>query len=141
MNKQIQAEIAHELHAPARRNFKRRRVLTRGLHDLWQADLVEMIPYAKQNKNYKYMLSVVDVYTKFGWLVPVKTKSGVHVAQAMASILKSTTAPRNIQTDHGREFYNQHFAKLMQQYHINHYSTFSSVKAGVVERFNRTIKK
>ena len=57
-------QIANELHKPARRNNTRRIVNVYGKNDLWQADLMEMIPYSKQNKGYKYILCVIDCFTK-----------------------------------------------------------------------------
>src|SRR5262245_48914403 len=52
--------IARELHKPARRNFPRRRVVTKGPHDLWKADLVEMQEQSRENRGYRYMLTVID---------------------------------------------------------------------------------
>lgn len=127
-----------ELHASARRKFKRRRVIVRGLNDLYQADLVEMIPYAKSNRNFKYILVVIDVFSKYVWAEPVKTKTGNEVTKAMKRILKNP--PSNLQTDQGKEFYNKEFTSLMKTLNINHYSSFSSMKASVVERVNRTLK-
>ena len=69
--------IARELHKPARKYFKRRHVVTKGLHDLLQMDLVEMIPYSKQNEGYKYILIVIDVYSKYAWAKPPKNKTGI----------------------------------------------------------------
>jgi Integrase core domain len=133
--------IIDELHKSARRNFKRRTVIVKGLDDLFQADLVEMIPYAKINKNYKYLLTVINTFSKYAWAIPIKNKTGQEVARAMDSILFTlNTTPRNFQTDHGLEFYNIHFKNLMKKYNINHYSTFSGLKSSIVERFNRTIK-
>ena len=132
--------IATELHKPARRNYRRRKVVTRGLNELFQADLVEMIPYARSNKGYKYMLTVIDVYSKYAWAIPVKTKKSRDVALAMAKVFLSGRIPRHLHTDQGKEFYNTEFRALMNKHGINHYSTFSNVKASVVERFNRTLK-
>jgi len=79
-------EIAIELHKPSRKNFTRRRVNVYGKNDLWQADLVEMILYSK-NKGYKYILCVIDCFTKFAWALPMRTKSGKEVTSAMSKIL------------------------------------------------------
>lgn len=134
-------EIASELHGPTRKTFVRRHVNVYGKNDLWQADLVEMIPYAKKNKNYKYILCVIDCFTKFAWAVPLKTKTAVETAGAMAKILSSrTTPPRLLQVDDGKEFHNKTFDALMAKYKIKKYSTFSTMKACIVERFNRTLK-
>ena len=57
--------LVEELHTPARKNFTRRHVIVRGYDDLWQADLVEMRPYIRQNKGYNYILTVIDVLSKY----------------------------------------------------------------------------
>lgn len=134
-------QVVAELHKPARKTYPRRHVITKGIDDLWQVDLVEMIPYARTNKGYKYLLTVIDVFSKYAWAEPVKTKSADNVTSAMLKILKLGRVPKNIQSDNGKEFYNAKFKKLMSDYGINHYSTFSTMKASVVERFNRTLKE
>lgn len=133
-------QIVDELHKPARRNYSRRRVIVKGLDDLWQGDLVEMLPYQRVNKGFNYLLTVIDVFSKHAWAEPVKTKSANDVADAMTGILQKGRVPRKLQTDNGKEFYNSKFEVLMKQYQIEHYSTFSILKASVVERFNRTLK-
>lgn len=134
-------QVVTELHRPARKTYPRRHVITKGIDDLWQVDLVEMIPYARTNKGYKYLLTVIDVFSKYAWAEPVKTKSADNVTTAMLKIFKLGRVPKNIQSDHGKEFYNSKFKKLMSDYGINHYSTFSTMKASVIERFNRTLKE
>ncbi|XP_023312625.1 piggyBac transposable element-derived protein 3-like [Anoplophora glabripennis] len=131
----IKEVVVNELHKPARKNFRRRHVLVRGLNDLIQADLVEMIPYAKVNKGYRYILIVINVFSKFVWAEPVKRKTAIEVSNAMAKILSQMKyMPHNCQTDLGKEFYNKEFKNLMTQFKINHYSTYSNLKASVVER-------
>lgn len=135
-------EVVEELHKPARRNFKRRRVIIKGFDDLWQADLVEMGSYAKENKGFKFLLTVIDCFSKYAWAIPIKAKTSENVTKAMQNIfLTSKRHPQNLQTDDGKEFFNKIFKKLMDKYHINHYSTFSILKASIVERFNRTLKE
>jgi len=133
-------EIAIELHKPSRKNFIRRRVNIYGKNDLWQADLVEMIPYSNKNKNYKYILCVIDCFTKFAWALPLKSKTGKEVTTAMSKILL-VRSPKLLQLDNGKEFYNSTFDTLMNKYNIHKYSTFSTTKACIVERFNRTLKE
>lgn len=133
--------LVKELHTPARRNFLRRRVIVRGYDDLWQADLVEMCSYGRYNKGYNYILTVINVMSKYAWAIPLKTKNGSEVAKALSKIFhESARSPKNFQTDNGKEFYNSNVKKLMEKYNVNHYSTYSVMKASVVERFNRTLK-
>lgn len=133
--------IANELHKPARKNFKRRRTIIRGFGDLWQADLAEMQPYSKENNGNRYILMVIDCYSKYLWAKPLKTKTAEDVCFAMKNILKEATySPKFIQTDFGTEFYNKRFSKLIKSYSIKHYSTYSTKKAAIVERVIRTVK-
>lgn len=135
-------DIVNELHRPSFKKFPRRRVIVNGINDLWQADLVEMGAYASSNKGYRYLLTVIDTFSKYGWGEAVKTKNAQDVTKAMEKILMSGRGtPKNLQTDNGNEFYNKQFTELMRRFKINHYSTFSVLKASIVERFNRTLKE
>lgn len=133
-------EIAHELHKPARRNFPRRRVTLKGLKDTYQADLVEVIPYSRENKGMKYILTMINCLSKVGLAVPLKSKSASVVTVAIEPILKIHKM-KNLHTDQGTEWFNSHVKKLMKKYKINHYHTFSDMKASIVERWNRTVKE
>lgn len=136
----MQATIANELHRPARRNYPRRHVDIRGLDETWQADLVDMSAYKTYNKNHKYLLTIIDIFSKFAWAVPIKSKTGKDVTSAMKSVLMQGRKPKNLHVDRGKEFYNKEFEGLMKQHGINMYSTFSNLKASICERFNRTLK-
>lgn len=139
-------QIVTELYKQARINFKRRKTIVRGLWDLCQADLIDMQPYAKENNGFKYILIVINCFSKYVWTEPLKDKSGKNVSTAMETILlkmlksKKNNSLKNLQTDKGTEFYNVTFKKLMEKYSINHYSTYSDKKAAIVERVIRTIK-
>lgn len=133
--------IVDELHRSARRNFPRRCTIIKGLDDLWQADLIDVQKYASFNKGYKYILVLIDALSKNVWVKPLKSKEKIGVTNAMQSILtESSRQPKNLQTDFGKEFYNESFKRLMKKYKINHYSTYSVKKASIVERVIRTLK-
>jgi len=137
----VKRVVIEELHKPARKNFKRRRTIIKGLHDLYQADLVEMIPYASTNRGFRYILMVLNAFSKKLWARPVKRKTGEEVTKAMKQILNEVKVmPKNLQTDQGKEFFNKHFQELIEKQKINHYTTYSNPKASLVERCNRTIK-
>ena len=107
-------ELVDELHRQARKNFLRRPTIMRGIDDTLQADLVEMIPYAKQNNGMKYILTVINIFSKKGYARPVKDKSGPVVTKAMESILKSMGHPiHNLHVDNGKEFYNKPMKNLL----------------------------
>ncbi|XP_029667280.1 uncharacterized protein LOC115237981 [Formica exsecta] len=121
--------LVEELHAPARKNSPRRHIIVRGYDDLWQADVVEMRAYARFNKGYNYILTVIDVLSKYAWAVPLKSKDGSETADAITKIFQADGRyPKNFQTDRGKEFYIANVQKLMKTYNINHYSTYSIMK-------------
>lgn len=136
---------ANELHKQVRRNFPRRKVITLGIDDLWQADLVEMDTgnikgISKINNGFKYLLTIIDTFSKFAWAYPIKDKTSSSVVEPFKKLFQKRN-PKNLQTDNGKEFYNKEFKELMQKYGVNHYSTFTEKKASIVERFNRTLKE
>lgn len=133
--------IINEIHRQARKNFQRRRVHQIGINDTWEADLVIMIPHSSENSGHKYILTVIDIFSKFAYAVPLKNKTATCVTSAMRKIIaNSKVPPRNMHTDEGKEFFNKQFQRLMESDQINHYHTYSSKKASIIERFNRSLK-
>ncbi|KAG5323561.1 YMD3 protein, partial [Pseudoatta argentina] len=86
------------------------------------------------------VLTVIDVLSKYAWTVPLKSKGGSETANAIAEIVRESRCPKNLQTDMGKEFYNVDVQKILKKHDVNHCSTDSTLKASVVERFNRTLK-
>ena len=74
--------LADELHKPTKRNFTRRRVISIHIDEIWCSDLVEMQPFSKWNKGYKYLFVVLDMYSKYGWIIALKEKKGFTAADA-----------------------------------------------------------
>lgn len=138
MVSEMKAKIAYELHRQARRVYTRQRINIKGLDDLWHADLVEMGTHP--DRRYRYILTCIDSFSKYAWAIPLLDKTAAKVTAAMRSILTQGRKPSFLQTDEGKEFYNGTFQELMQQYGIKHYSTYSTMKACLVERFNRSLK-
>lgn len=137
----IRKQIVDELHKPARVNFPRRNTVIKGINDLYQCDLIEVQPYSKINRGYRYILTFINCFTKFAAATPLKDKTGKIVAAAVENIIKGGKHKiKHLQTDDGKEYFNKVFSNLMQKYNINHYSTKSDKKAAIVERFNRTLK-
>jgi len=140
MTEEEKRKLVDELHKPGRRYYQPRQVDIRRSDNNWQADLVDMSAYAKVNQGYRFILTVIDNFSKFAWARPLKTKNGVDVTKAMRSILEQGRQPRLLYVDQGKEFYNAHFKRLMDEYNIRLYSTLCNLHASICERFNRTLK-
>ena len=97
-----------------------------------------MQPLSKYNRGNRYLLVVVDAFSKYTWVEPIiKSKTGIAVTEAFKKILKRA---QTLQTDNGKEFYNHTFQKLMKDKDIHQFFTTGDTKASMVERFNRTLK-
>ena len=127
--------FAEELHKPVRRKFKTRRVLVNGIDKIWAADFVDMQAFTKFNRGVKYLLAVIDVFSKYGWLIQLKDKTGQSVASALKTIFKERK-PEKMWVDKGKEFYNKHVKDLIELY-----STENEEKSSVVERWIMTMKE
>ena len=95
-------QLANELHKPVTRKFRKRRVIVHGIDDIWGADLVDMQAFAKDNGGFRFLLSVIDVLSKYGWLIPIKDKSGKSVAEAFEKIFKGGRKPLQLWVDKGK---------------------------------------
>ena len=131
----------YTLHRPARVNYVRNRVFVSRPYNEWQSDLVDMSNLSRFNSGFRWLLTVIDCFSKRAHVRAIKDKSASSVAEAFDDVLKqSEHAPRSLQTDKGREYYNAIFKDLMEKYNIRHFSTNSAKKASIVERFNKTLK-
>jgi hypothetical protein len=131
----------YTLHKPIKRRFPTRATLTSAPHVQYQADLIEMIPYSRENHGNKYILVVIDIFSRRLWTFPLKDKTGPQVAEAFKTLFKQTKkAPLYLQTDHGKEFYNQYVRQVLTKHKVQLFSTQSVYKAALAERVNRTIK-
>ena len=136
----LQSKDIYTLHKPVRYNFPRNRVIVTGIDDQWQADLVDISSLARFNKGYKFLLTCIDMFSKFAWVVPLKNKTGESPVNGFQSILDLGRSPRKLQTDKRTEFLNRNFQKFLKENNIHFFTTNSELKASVVERFNRTLK-
>ena len=141
VREKLAASLGYTLHKPTRRHFRTLPVLVYAIDDQWVADLIEVGNIAKANRGYRYLLTVVDVLSKYAWVEPIKAKTGKAVTAAFEKILRHGRTPRRLQTDDGKEFYNKTFQALMKRRDIDHFSTSGDTKASVIERFNRTLKQ
>ena len=117
-------------------HFRRRKVIVNDIDEIWAADLVDMQSFSKFNNGIKYLLMVIDIFSKYGWIVPLKSKTGVDVANALSKLFKERRCTK-MWVDKGKEFYNKHVKALDIQ--LN--STENEEKSCVIERWNRTMKE
>ena len=133
--------LSKELHKPKRINFERRRVISNLIDRIWGIDLISIIKYSKQNNNYKYILTVIDFFSKYSWCYPLKSKTSNEIINSFKDMFKkSKRKPKMIQSDEGSEFNNKQVQKFFNDNNIKWYHTYNrDIKCSICERFNRTI--
>ena len=99
-----------------------------------------MQQFSKWNKGYRYLMMVLDIFSKYGWIVPLKDKKGETVAKALKTILEEGRKPKYLWTDKGKEYYNKYVKEVLDKNKITLYSTENEEKSSICERWNRTIK-
>ena len=132
----------YSLHRRALKKFPTRTVRSKKFNDFMQADLNEMHEYAKENDNYNYILTAIDVYSRYAYARPLKNKTAACVIKAFKSIFTENDGqqPLFLQTDEGREFENKYFREFLGD-KTKQFSVKSQFKACIVERFNRSLKE
>ena len=135
--------LSYTLHKPRRKRFATLPTLTFGIDEQWQMDLVDMQKFSRYNKGVKYLLTVIDVFSKRAWAEPIKNKSAKEMVSALERIEKKLYPhrPLRIQTDDGKEFFNQSVQAWFKSRGYHHFSTKGDHKAAVLERWHRTLKE
>lgn len=130
------------LHRDRRTRFKRNHYNITNIDDLWEMDLIDMQQFSRQNNGYKYVLAVIDCFSKYAWCVPIKRKTPAEVINGF-NIIFSKTQRRciRLQSDKGREFWNKSVRAYFSQENIEFFTTRDpAIKACICERFIRSIK-
>lgn len=134
-------QIAEEVHKPIRKQKEYRKVIVYYVNDIWSADIVEMNSdgMAEQNDGYKYILVVIDIFSRYAWTRKMKSKTGKETADNFKSIINEAgEKPNAVWVDQGKEFFNKDVQKILNG--VKLYSTYGEGKAAYVERLNRTLK-
>jgi len=139
----LETQRVYSYHKPVRKKFLRNKTIVAGIDSQWQADLADVQSIANDNDGVRFILTCIDVFTKFAWVVPISDKSSKTMIKAFKTLFIKAGArrPKKLQTDKGNEFLNKGVQTLLtKDYGIKHFTTMGDTKAAIVERFNRTLK-
>ena len=75
--KEVNKILAEELHKPVIKKFNKRKVYSQFKYNIWGVDLADMQSLSKKNKGFKYLLSAIDLYSKYAFVIPLKDKKGI----------------------------------------------------------------
>ena len=127
---------------PPKRNYITNKTDVYHIDDIWSLDILDLKDYgAENNRGYRYVLVIIDNFSKFEWTIPLKNKNAQTIKDSFEKILiSSKRKPNIIESDRGKEFYNNIFPDFLNKNDIKLYSRNSSYGAVFAERFNRTIR-
>ena len=127
---------------PPKKNYITNKTDVYYIDDIWSLDILDLKDYGPENnRGYRYILVIIDNFSKYGWTTPLKNKNALTIKESFENILiNSKRKPNLIESDRGKEFYNNIFQEFLNKNNIKLYSRNSSYGAVFAERFNRTIR-
>ena len=142
-----QQQLAKEVFSPQIRKFKRQRIIPLYKDETWSADIIGKSSLSKYNNNYKFLLTVIDIFTKYAWAIPLKNKSGLSITNGFKIVFSEhpqggpePRKPEKLWVDRGSEFYNKTFKSLLKEYGTSKAASGIELYSTVfIKRFNRTL--
>ena len=116
IKKWIQKQESYSRNKKVTRQFKRGRVIVEGIDDQFDADLASLIDYSETNDGYKYLLVVIDIFSRYAWVQPLKDKSAVEIVKAFDKIISEGRIPKRLRTDAAKDFTSEKFQKYVNPY-------------------------
>lgn len=133
-------------------NFTRNKIYVSYINEQWEIDVLDVSEWSRDNRTtmkkpnkivyrtIKYLVTIIDVFSKYAYLMPIEEKSMKEICENFEHLFK-LVRPQKIRSDRGKEFDNKQFNDLCRRNKIIHFMTQNSTKkCAVVERFNRTMR-
>ena len=133
----------NEIHSkPPKKYYATNKTNVYYIDDIWSLDILDLKDYGPENnRGYRYVFVIIDTFSKFVWTVPLKNKNAQTIKDSFENILiNSKRRPNLIESDRGKEFYNNILQDFLNKNNIKLYSRNSSYGAVFAERFNKTIR-
>ena len=132
--------LSQELNKASINKFERQKVIVNHINEIHSTDLVDMTQYSKFNKNYKYIFTNIDVFSKIAYAFPLKSKKIQDIKPCFEKIFKNNK-PKYIWSDKEPAFLSKEMQKFFKNNNVKIYHTNSHLKAVIIERFNRSLRE
>jgi len=134
----LKSQETYTTHKSVKHKFIRRKIVSPDIDYLWQMDLVTITKGNRINNGTKYLLTTIDVLSRFAFVRALPNKNSLTTADALKSIFAEGRKPRFIQADEGNEFEGS-CRRYLKEENIILFNNHSILKAAMIERFNRTL--
>ena len=133
-------DLSNELNKPVINKFERKKVIVNYIDEIHSCDLVDMQKYSRVNKGYKYIFTNIDIFSKYSWSFPLKTKTIKEIKSCFQKIFKERK-PSYIWSDRESAFFSKEMIQFFKDNNVKIYYTHSHLKAVIIERFNRSLRE
>lgn len=133
-------EDAYSLYKPIRKTFPRSNVVVDTIDSMWDGDLADVSHIASHNDGYKFLLVLIDIFSRFLFIVPLKNKQNQTIIEGLKSVFQKGRKPHTLRTDKGSEFKNRWVKAFLKKEAISVIYTQNKTKANYAERVIRTMK-
>ena len=143
MKKDLTKIFIDEIYSkPPRKNFPTNKIIYNHIDEIWSIDLADMVDYkVSNNKGYRYIIIVIDNFSKYLWAIPLKNKNSQTITNEFSNIITtSKQKPLKIESDRGKEWYNAIFQNFLKAKNIQHYSRYTDKGPSIAERVIRTVR-
>ena len=133
-------DLSNELNKPVINKFERKKIVINHIDEIHSCDLVDMVKYSRVNKEYKYIFTNIDIFSKYAWAFPIKSKKISDIKACFKKIFKERK-PKYIWSDQESSFFSKEMLKFFEDNNVKIYHTYSNLKSVIIERFNRTLRE
>ena len=133
-------DLSNELNKGVINKFEHKKVIINYIDEIHSCDLVDMTKYSRMNKGYKYIFTNIDIFSKYAWVFPIKSKTNKEIKPCFQKIFKERK-PKFIWSDEESDLFTKEMLKFFEDHNVKIYHTFSNLKAVFIERFNRSLRE
>ena len=133
-------DLSNELNKPVINKFERKKVIVNHIDEIHSCDLVDMQKYSRVNKGYEYIFTNIDIFSKYAWSFPLKTKTVKEIESCFQKIFNERKL-KYIWSDQESAFFSKEMLQFFKDNNVKIYYTHSDLKAVIIERFNRSLRE
>ena len=136
----LQKQESYVRHQPPPKVYPLQKILMSSIDEQWDADLLSMAQFARKNNGFKYLAIFIDIFSRYIWVEPMKSKTGNEMVQVLGRVFKKGRKPLNIRTDRGTEYTNNIVQYYLKREGVHHFVAYNPIHASYAERVIRTLK-
>ena len=143
MNRNLTKIFIDEIYStPSKKHYPTNKIVYNFIDEIWSIDLADMVDYkTSNNKRFRYIFVIIDNFTKYIRVIPLKNKYSKTITDEFSNILSSSKrSPLKLESDRGKEWYNSNFQSLLKIKNTQHYSRFTDKRRSIAERDIRTMR-